>query len=87
MERHAKAMIAQDFGRLMADLTPEAMAQAQAAGAGFQTLTGYEIESHTQEGDEHTFQVKYTGPSATLSIRETWRKIGTDWQVVAIARA
>ena len=83
LHRNAKALIAMDFGRLMADLTPEAMVKAMAlGGAMMQQLTEYQVLGHTQDGEDHIFELQYTGPSANITGGMRWRRIDGTWKVV-----
>jgi hypothetical protein len=86
VKENCQAVLAGDLMRIMSDLTPEALASlmANAGGGGgmgaMPTLTGFNIESHDQEGDDHVFKVKFNGDTDFTAVA-TWRDVGGAWKI------
>jgi hypothetical protein len=80
---------------LMLVFTPEALmkamamqgqmqmraAQAMAAGQMPAPTTGYTIEQHGQEGDDHLVNLKLQSADGTAEIAMRWREIEGVWKV------
>ena len=83
VHRHGKAIVTMDIAQLMNDLMPDAMVKLQAAagGGGALQIDAYEILSHTREGDDYLYDVKYVGPQS-FTVRARWSQIGSEWKVV-----
>jgi hypothetical protein len=83
VHRHARAVLAMDIGRLMEDLTPEAMGQLQAGALGdaVPALSDYEVLDHRQDGRDHLYDVKYIGPTS-FTVRARWSQTGGEWKIV-----
>ena len=88
VKENCQALIAGDLMKVMTDLTPEAMAQVMSGGGGnmgtMPTLTGYDIESHDVEGDDHVFKIKFSGEQEFRALA-TWRDVGGSWKIAALA--
>jgi hypothetical protein len=87
VKQNCQAVLTGDLMRVMNDLTPEAMAQVmQNAGGGMgamPTLTGFNIESHEVEGDDHKFTIKFSGDQE-FTAHATWRDVGGQWKIAAL---
>jgi hypothetical protein len=83
VHRHARAVLSMDIGRLMTDLTPEAMGKLQAAAPGdaASALRGYEVLAHRHDGGDHLYDVKYIG-STSFTIRARWSRMEAEWRVM-----
>ncbi len=84
-----EAIVAGNFGRVMADLSPEAMMQMGSGGGGMSmgaTFTGFAILKQTQDGDDHVFVIEMQGEQpAKLEAR--WREMGGAWKIASVGAA
>ena len=83
VNRHGQAIVTMDIGQIMNDLMPDAMMKLQeAAGGGMAIqISAYEILTHTKDGDDYLYDVKYIGPSS-FTVRARWSQIGGEWKIV-----
>ncbi len=87
MARCCSLIMAGDFFTAMADLTPEAMADAMQLGAG---MTGiplpetYEIGPPETVGEDTRFHVLFKSGVREMRAFATWRQIDGTWKIVAI---
>ncbi|MFQ5880267.1 MAG: hypothetical protein ACE5IZ_08860 [Dehalococcoidia bacterium] len=81
--RFGRAVVTMDIGRLMTDLTPEAMTklQAQAGGGMAIQISSFEILSHSRDGDDYLVDSKFLGPT-NFTMRARWRHTGGEWKIV-----
>jgi hypothetical protein len=91
VKENCQAVLAGDLMRIMSDLTPEALGalMANSGGGGMgamPTLTGFNIESHEQEGDDHIFTVKFSGDQ-DFTAKATWRDVGGAWKIANLEMA
>lgn len=88
MKRHADKACEGKFGEIMADLTPDAMAQVGALMAGApQPLKSNTVARVSASGGDEVFDVTYTGEGGgTVSMRETLRQINGEWKIVSLER-
>jgi hypothetical protein len=79
VKQNCQAVLIGDLMRIMADLTPEALAALMAnAGAGMgamPALTSFDIQSHDVAGDDHVFKIQFKGAQDFLAVA-TWKDIG-----------
>jgi hypothetical protein len=93
VERNAQAVVAGNFAQLMADITPEALAQMMQmapAGGGFNlasmpSITGCEVEAKGQEGDAYLFHVILAAELGRATLGLTWKQILGQWKVTGVA--
>ncbi|MEO8456190.1 MAG: hypothetical protein ABI559_00120 [Chloroflexota bacterium] len=83
VEAHAKAIVSMDIAKIMDDLMPEPMMklQAQAGGGTALQINTYELQSHTAEGEDYWYDVKYIGPQS-FTVHARWSQIGGQWKIV-----
>jgi hypothetical protein len=83
VEAHAKAILSMDIAKIMDDLMPEPMMklQSQAGGGTALQINDYAILSHTREGDDYWYDVKYIGPES-FTVRARWSLVGGAWKIV-----
>lgn len=87
IKQHAENVVAQKMGDVMKDLTPEALAQVMPLMATAPNpVTGSSIVSKGQQGDDHVFDVTYSGDSGSVSLRDSVRQIDGTWKIVNIAK-
>ncbi|MEX2245118.1 MAG: hypothetical protein WEC75_00355 [Dehalococcoidia bacterium] len=87
VKENCQALLAGDLMRVMNDLTPEAMAQVMSGGGNMgamPALTGFDIQSHDQQGDDHVFKIKFSGDQDFTALA-TWRDVGGAWKIAALA--
>jgi hypothetical protein len=87
VKANCQAVLQGDMMKIMSDLTPEALNNLMAGGAGgggmggsMPTLTGFEIKNQEQTGDDHVFTVEFTGDQ-TFTAVATWRDVGGAWKI------
>jgi hypothetical protein len=89
---NCQAVLTGDLMRIMSDLTPEALGKLMAGGGGggggmggaMPTLTGFNIESHEEQGEDHVFRVKFQGDQEFTAVA-TWRDVGGAWKIADLA--
>jgi hypothetical protein len=88
VKENCQALLTGDLMRVMNDLTPEAMAQVMSNAGGnmgaMPQLTGFDIQSHEQQGDDHVFKIKFNGDQEFMAIA-TWRDVGGAWKIAALS--
>ncbi len=91
-ERNAEAVTTGNLSQVMADITPEALAQmmqlgAQAGGlspAAMPSIEGYEIADAGQDADGQVFNVTFRSAAGTATIATTWKQIMGQWKIAAV---
>lgn len=92
VERNAQAVVAGNFAQLMADITPEALAQmmqmAPQGGGGMNfaqlpNITGYEVQDMGPEGDGHVYHVTFTSDAGRATLSSTWKQVLGQWKITA----
>jgi hypothetical protein len=86
MRGHADKASSGRIAEILGDLTPEAMGQVGPLMAGGPNpATAYQVVPVRQDGDDHVFDVTYTGDGdAKASMRETVRQVGGVWKIVKL---
>jgi hypothetical protein len=92
-ERTARAVVAGNLAQIMADLTPEALAQMMAMGASAGSLspasmpniTAYEIAEIGLDGDSEVFHITFTSAVGRATLAATWRQIMGQWKIAAVS--
>lgn len=94
VERNAQAVVAGNFPQIMADITPEALAQMLQMGASagglspaqMPNISAYDIAEagQTEDGEGEVFQVTFTSPIGKATLEATWRQVTGAWKVTAI---
>jgi hypothetical protein len=86
VERNCQALLTGNIAQIFADMTPEAMAKLAAAGGGAMSggipqFTGYEVVSREQDGDDHLYDVRFSGDQ-NFGVKARWREIAGQWKLV-----
>ncbi len=91
VKRNADALIAGNIAQLFTDITPEAMTKltqmagtmmgAAQAGSPMPKLTSYEIVSREQDGDDHIYDVRFSG-DVQFGVKNRWREVNEQWKLV-----
>ena len=92
VERNAQAVMSGNLTQIMADITPEALAQmmqmgAQAGGlspAQMPNIEGYEVEEMGTEGDAERFHVTFRSSAGTATLGTLWKQIMGQWKLTAV---
>ncbi len=92
VERNAEAVMTGNLTRIMADITPEALAQmmqmgAQAGGlspAQMPNIEGYEIAEMGTDGDAEVFHVTFRSAIGTATLGTSWKQIMGQWKLTAV---
>jgi len=87
VKENCQALLAGDLMRVMNDLTPEALGQVMSGGGNMgamPALTGFDIQSHDQQGEDHVFKIKFSGDQEFTALA-TWRDVGGQWKIAALA--
>lgn len=86
MRDHADKASSGRIPEILSDLTPAAMAQLGPLMAGGPNPPkAYQVEPAGQTGDDHVFDVTYTGDDdKRVSMRETVRQIDGAWKITKL---
>lgn len=93
-ERNAKAIMEGNLSQLMADITPEVLAQVMAMGAQapaglsitqMPNIQGYEIAEKGQDGDADVFDVTFRSDVGSAKIAASWKQVMGQWKIVNVA--
>lgn len=96
VERNTQAVAAGNLALVLADITPEAMAQMMQAaaqqGAGSSPLQlgampnveSYEIREAGTTEDTESFHVSFVSNLGRATIGSTWKQIAGQWKVVGL---
>jgi hypothetical protein len=93
VERNAEAVMAGNFSQLMADITPEALAQmmqmapqgGQVSLAQMPNITGYAIEPIGPDGDGFVYNVTFTSSIGRATAAATWKQLMGQWKITGIS--
>jgi hypothetical protein len=87
MQGHADKAVAGKIAEIMGDLTPEAMAQLPALMVGAPNpMKANSVVPVRQSGDEHVFDVTYSGDNGSVSMRETVKQVDGTWRIVRLEK-
>ena len=93
-DRNARAIMEGNLSQLMADITPEVMAQVMAMGsqapaglsiAQMPNIQGYELVEKGQQGDSELFDVTFRSDIGTATIAASWKQVMGQWKIVNVA--
>jgi len=87
MRSTCDAIMRGDFMSAMADLTPNAMAEAMQLAGGFTGVPmpeGYTIDNEAVAGDESRFHVTFRGAGQQLSATVGWQMLEGAWKITSI---
>lgn len=89
VERNAQAVMTGNFNQIMADITPEALAQImqmapQGGGmslAQMPAISGYEIEDIGPAGDGYVYNVTFISEQGRATLSSTWKEVLGQWKI------
>lgn len=93
-ERNASAIMSGNLAQLMADITPDVMAQVMAMSAqapqglslaSMPNIQGYEIVEKGLEGDAEVFEVAFKSDIGTATIAASWKQVMGQWKITAVS--
>ena len=87
MRACCEAILAGDFMTAMAELSPEAMAQAMTLAGSFTGApmpTSYAIDSEDVVNGQHVFKLDFSSGERGLRANCTWGQVEGAWKIVAI---
>jgi hypothetical protein len=85
MQTHADNAVAGKMAEVMKDLTPESLAQVGPLMVGGPNpLEANNVVARGQDGEDHVFDVTYTGGGKSLSMREWVRNVGGTFKIVKL---
>ena len=86
MKDHANKASSGRVPEILGDLTPEAMQQVMPLmAAGPNPATGNSVVAVGTEGDDHIFDVTYTGDDGkSATMREWVRQMDGNWKIVKL---
>ena len=88
-ERHGRDVVTGNMRGAAGDFTKEALREFTTvivpAGDGPPEGTNRaEILSQRREGDHEIFEIAYTSPQETRTLRSTWAQVGDDWKIIKV---
>lgn len=92
-DRTADAVMTGNLAQVMADLTPEALAQMMTLGsaagglspAQMPSIEGYEIEDRGAEGDAEVFHITFRSSVGTATLKAAWKQVMGQWKITAVS--
>ncbi|MGE3077291.1 MAG: hypothetical protein AB7N24_19255 [Dehalococcoidia bacterium] len=92
-ERNAEAIMSGNLSQLMADITPDVLAQVMAMGsqagglspAQMPNIQGYDIKDFGPDGDVEVFHVTFRSDIGTATISESWKQLMGQWKITAVS--
>jgi hypothetical protein len=87
MRRACDALLVGDIWTAMNDLTPEALSEAMSIGSGIAQIpsaSGYTIESRSESGGEHRFDVRFETNVGPVMAHAVWRQFDGFWKVTSL---
>jgi len=91
-ERNAQAIMSGNLAQLMADITPDVLAQVMAMGsqagglspAQMPNIQGYEIKDFGTQGEIELFHVTFRSDAGTATLAASWKQVMGQWKIVAV---
>ena len=95
VERTAQAVMTGNFAQLMADITPEAIAQLMTlapVGSGLSlasmpAISGYDIRAVAPDGELPSFEVAFASSAGKVTLGATWKRVGAAWKIAGVRLA
>jgi hypothetical protein len=92
VERNANAVMTGNFAQIMADITPEALAQMMQqmpAAGGFNlatmpSISGYEIGPASADGDAVVYDVVFISAMGRATLSSQWKQILGQWKIAGV---
>ena len=92
VERNAQAVMAGNFAQIMADITPEAIAQMmQMAPAGggmpltsMPSISGYTIEELEPAEEAQVYQIRFESATGHATLATEWKQVVGQWKITGV---
>lgn len=92
-ERNAQAIMTGNLSQLMADITPDVLAQVMAMGAQagglspaqMPNIQGYEIQELGQQDGAEVFQVTFQSEAGRATLAASWKHVMGQWKIVGVS--
>ena len=92
-ERNAQAVMTGNLAQVMADITPDALAQMMQLGAragamspaAMPGIEGYEITDMGEDAGGAVFHIAFRSAIGRATIATTWKQIMGQWKIAAVA--
>jgi hypothetical protein len=87
MRALCEALLLGDFMTAMAELSPQAMAEAMTMAGSFTGApmpTSYGIDSEEVVGGEHAFKLHFSSGEREMRANCTWGQVEGEWKIVKI---
>lgn len=81
---HAKAVVSNDIGAVVGSMTPDGFARAMNVGNTSWAYTGFELQEHAVDGEDHIFDIRYATDAGAFTLRNRFRSIDGSWKVVDV---
>jgi len=92
VDRNARAVMTGNFAQIMADITPEALAQmmqqmpasGQFSLMSMPTITGYDVEAMAADGDACVYNVTFRSEAGTVTLASQWKQVLGQWKITGV---
>lgn len=92
-ERNAEAIMTGNLSQVMADITPDALAQmmqlgAQAGGlspAQMPNIESYDLTDAGEQDGGQVFHVTFRSAMGRATVATTWKQVMGQWKIAAVA--
>ncbi len=91
-ERNARAVMEGNLAQIMADITPDVMAQLMQLGASggltpqtMPGITGYEVINMGPDGEAEVFEARFLSEVGTATLATKWKQLMGQWKIVEVA--
>lgn len=91
--RNAEAIVSGNLAQVMADITPDVLAQVMAMGAEagglsptqMPNIQGYEILDFGEYEGAEVFHVTFRSDAGTATIAASWKQVMGQWKIVSVS--
>ena len=92
VERNAQAVMSGNLAQIMADITPEALAQMMQLGAAaggmspaaMPNIQGYEVTELPPDGEAQIFHVRFASSIGHATLSTAWKQIMGQWKITTV---
>lgn len=93
VERNAQAVMSGNLAQIMADITPEALAQMMQMGAAagamspasMPNIQGYDVTEMPPDGEAQVFHVRFRSSIGHATLSMSWKPVMGQWKITAVA--
>jgi hypothetical protein len=92
VERNARAVMSGDFATLMADITPEALAEMMKMAPGatssalqqLPNIESYEVMEELADSEEPLFHVTFRSALGSATLATRWKTVLGRWKITSV---